>query len=44
MEDLSTATLAEFDAETRFRLRASRGNPATGLQLLEKLDHAFGSK
>ena len=41
IEDLSTAALAEFDAETRFRIRAARGSTSEGLRLLEKLDHAY---
>lgn len=38
IEEFSIAALAEFDAETRFRLRAGRGNPDVGLRLLDKLD------
>lgn len=38
MEEFSTKGLAEFDAETRFRLRAARGSTARGLALLDKLD------
>jgi plasmid stability protein len=37
-EELSTAALAEFDAETRFRARAARGSVQKGLRLLAKLD------
>jgi len=40
MEELSIAALAEFDAETRFRVRTARGNPETGLRLLDKLGKA----
>lgn len=40
IEELSTAALAEFDAETRFRIRAGRGNAHEGLRLLDKLDQA----
>ena len=38
IEDMTTVMLAEFDAETRFQLRASRGagQEATGLKLLDK--------
>ena len=36
-ETFSTKVLAEFDAETRFRLRASRGDVLTGLNILDKL-------
>ena len=41
LEELSTAGLAEFDAEIRFRLLAARGSAAKGLTLLNKLDKAF---
>jgi hypothetical protein len=37
-EEFSTKALAEFDAETRFRLRAGRGDPKRGLEILEELD------
>ncbi|MGH8507851.1 MAG: ribbon-helix-helix protein, CopG family [Gammaproteobacteria bacterium] len=40
MEELSVAALAEFDAETRFRVRAARGNPEAALRLLDRLDEA----
>ena len=38
IDDMATAMLAEFDAETRFRLRAARGagQEALGLQLIQK--------
>lgn len=38
MEELSTAALAEFDAETRFRARAAMGSPQEALRLLDRLD------
>ena len=41
IEELSTAALAAFDAETRFRIRAGRGDARTGLRLLDKLDQAY---
>jgi predicted transcriptional regulator len=41
MEEFSAISLAEFDAETRFRLRAAKGAPNRGLALLAKLDRAF---
>ena len=37
-EELSVRALAEHDTEMRFRLRASRGDSAFGLKLLDKLD------
>lgn len=40
IEEFSTAALAEFDAEVRFRARAARGDPRRGLALLDKLDRA----
>ena len=39
MEELSTATLAQFDAEVRFKVRARRGSPAKGLRILDKLEN-----
>jgi predicted transcriptional regulator len=38
IDDMATAMLAEFDAETRFRIRAARGagKQARGLELLAK--------
>lgn len=38
IDEMTTAMLAEFDAETRFRIRAARGagQEARGLALLEK--------
>lgn len=41
MEELSTAALAGFDAETRFRVRAASGSVREGLRLLDKLDRAY---
>jgi len=40
IEELSMAALAEFDAETRFRVQAAWGNPEAGLRLLDRLDRA----
>ena len=42
MEELATISLAEFDAENRFRALAARGSPKKGLAVLAKLDSAFG--
>ena len=39
-ETFSTKVLAEFDAETRFHLRAGRGDAAAGLVVLDTLDKA----
>ncbi|MES9903726.1 MAG: toxin-antitoxin system HicB family antitoxin [Sedimenticola sp.] len=41
VEELSTQALAEFDSEVRFRTLAARGETATGLNLLDKLDAHF---
>lgn len=42
-EELSTKALTEFDAETRFRLRAAKGDRQRGLQILDALDRTFGT-
>ena len=44
IEELSTMALAQFEAETRFRARATQGAVVTGLQLLEKLDALTGDE
>ena len=41
MEELSTIAVAQHDAETRFRRRAASGSADVGLDVLDKLDHAF---
>lgn len=41
IEEWSNVALAQFDAETRFLVRAGRGDPRLGLGLLDKLDAAF---
>ena len=41
MEELATISIAEFDAESRFRSMAARGSAKKGLALLDKLDAAF---
>ncbi len=41
MEELATISIAEFDAESRFRALAARGSPKEGLAILEKLDAEF---
>jgi predicted transcriptional regulator len=42
IEELSTIALTQFEAETRFRARATQESVATGLQLLKKLDTLTG--
>ena len=45
IEELSTMALTQFEAETRFRARATtQGSVTTGLQLLEKLDTLTGDE
>ncbi|MCV9962391.1 toxin-antitoxin system HicB family antitoxin [Pararhizobium sp. BT-229] len=39
-EEFSAKALAEFDTETRFRLRAGRGSRERGLEILDQLDRA----
>lgn len=41
MEEFAIRILTETDAETRFRLRAARGNAADGLAILDKLDKHY---
>jgi predicted transcriptional regulator len=38
VEELATISIAEFDAESRFRALAARGSAKKGLALLDKLD------
>lgn len=44
LEEFSACGLAEFDTETRFRVRAARGKPARGLALLDRLDAVLNAK
>jgi hypothetical protein len=44
VEEWASVALAQFDAETRFSLRAARGGPRRGLALLDKLERNFGRK
>ena len=37
-EEFATVALAQFDAKTRFEIKASRGSIEKGLQILDKLD------
>lgn len=43
LEELTTIALAQYDAQTRFMLRASNGSAARGLELLDKLDAHFST-
>jgi plasmid stability protein len=44
VDEWATTALAQFDAETRFEMRAARGNPKRGLALLDNLDRSFLQK
>ena len=41
MEEFSTRATAEFDAETRFRAMAAKGDTAKGSDIFDRLDKAF---
>ena len=41
VEKLATISIAEFDAETRFRAMAARGAVKKGIAVLDRLDAAF---
>jgi hypothetical protein len=43
IEELATITIAEFDAESRFRALAAKGSAEEGLAVLDKLDDHFPS-
>lgn len=38
LEELNTQAIAAFDAETRFRALAARGDAAQALEILDRLD------
>ncbi|MFN7938934.1 MAG: toxin-antitoxin system HicB family antitoxin [Bryobacteraceae bacterium] len=38
VDEWATITLAQFDAETRFRILAAKGTAHRGLELLDKAD------
>ena len=42
LEELTTMALTEYDLETRFKLRASRGSTEKALLVLDKLKQDFG--
>ena len=42
IEEWSTVALTEFDAATRFRLLAAKGDARKALRVLDKLDAALG--
>ena len=41
MEELSTIAVTQHDAETRFRMLTAGGSADMGLDVFDKLDHAF---
>ena len=41
LEELTTIVLTEYDLETRFRVRASRGSREKALEVLDKLKQDF---
>ncbi len=41
VEELATISIAEFDAESRFRALAARGSAVEGLEILDRLDASF---
>lgn len=44
VEELATISIAEFDAESRFRAIAARGSTQKGLELLDRLDASFADQ
>jgi hypothetical protein len=44
IEEWSTVVLTEFDAETRFRLLAAKGNAKKALRTLDALEAAFAKR
>jgi predicted DNA-binding protein len=44
LEELATMALTEYDLETRFKIRASRGSTEKALEVLEKLKQDFGDR
>jgi len=40
-EEFSARALAEFDLETRFRMRAAKGDKQKGLDILDRLDRTY---
>ncbi len=37
-DEMSTVLLAQFDAQTRFKIRALRGDPKEGLKILKEIE------
>lgn len=43
-DEFATVALAQFDAKTRFDIKAAKGDVAKGLQILDKLDSKLEQK
>ena len=43
VEELATISIAEFDAETRFRTLAAQGSVKKGIAILYQLDAAYAT-
>ena len=43
-EEFSTKAIAEFDSQTRFRLRVSRADRARGIAVLDDLDRKHAAR
>lgn len=44
LDEFSTAGLAQYDAEVRFRALAGKGSSASALALLDKVDETFARR
>lgn len=44
LDELATIALAQHDLAVQFRAAAQAGNPARGLELLDKLDRHLGTR
>lgn len=44
IEELATIALTEYDAETRFKIKASRGSVDRGLELINKLKKHYSDE
>jgi len=40
-DELATIALSQFDAQTHFELRAAKGDPQKGLEILDRIDQLF---
>ena len=44
LEEVSSAVIADSEAQAHFAARAKRGSPAQGLKILDKLGKAFARR